>query len=82
MSGTHSEGVVSHPSSGMQDDDDDRDDEHAGETTSALSADARCTESTHRDTEPRSANTANEAAVREVNDQTEAPWEFEVDDEG
>ena len=82
MPSVNSEGIVSHPVTGTEDDDDDRDDEHAGETTSALSADARCTESTHRDTEPRSANTANEAAVREVNDQTEAPWEFEVDDEG
>jgi hypothetical protein len=50
----HSERVTPHPSSGTEDDDDDRDDEHAGE---------------------------NEALIREVDDQTEAPEEFEVDDE-
>jgi len=54
MSGAYSERVVSHPSSGTEDDDDDRDDEHESE---------------------------NEAPIREVNDQTEAPEEFEVDDE-
>ena len=50
----HSEGFTAHPTSGTQDDDDDRDDEHAGE---------------------------NEALIREADDQTEAPEEFEVDDE-
>ena len=43
-----------YPTSGTEDDDDDRDDEHAGE---------------------------NEAAVRELDENTEAPEEFEVDDE-
>lgn len=43
-----------HPSTGTEDDDDDRDDEHADE---------------------------NEVPIREVDDQTEAPEEFEVDDE-
>jgi hypothetical protein len=42
------------PSTGTQDDDDDRDDEHAGE---------------------------NEASIREVDENTETPEEFEVDDE-
>jgi len=42
------------PTSGTEDDDDDRDDEHAGE---------------------------NEAPVREVDEATEAPEEFEYDDE-
>jgi len=46
--------LAEHPTSGTQDDDDDRDDEHAGE---------------------------NEAPVREVDENTEAPEEFEVDDE-
>jgi len=54
MIAVYSEGLAAHPTSGTQDDDDDRDDEHAGE---------------------------NEASIREVNDQTEAPEEFEVDDE-
>src|SRR5882757_1288110 len=44
-----------HPTSGTEDDDDDRDDEHAGE---------------------------NEAAGRAVDEGTEAPEEFEVDDKG
>jgi len=43
-----------HPTTGTQDDDDERDDEHTGE---------------------------NEAPVREVDENTEAPEEFEVDDE-
>lgn len=43
-----------HPTTGTQDDDDDRDDEHAGE---------------------------NEAPVREIDENMEAPEEFEVDDE-
>ncbi len=42
-----------HPTSGTEDDDDDRDDEHAGE---------------------------NEAPVRAVDEDTETPEEFEVDD--
>ena len=42
-----------HPTSGTEDDDDDRDDEHAGE---------------------------NEAPVRAVDEGTETPEEFEVDD--
>ena len=42
-----------HPTSGTEDDDDDRDDEHADE---------------------------NEASVRAVNEGTEIPEEFEVDD--
>jgi hypothetical protein len=46
--------LAEHPTTGTQDDDDDRDDEHAGE---------------------------NEAPVREVDENTEAPEEFEVDDE-
>jgi len=46
--------LAEHPTSGTEDDDDDRDDEHAGE---------------------------NEAQVREVDEDTEAPEEFEVDDE-
>jgi len=45
---------VNQPSSGTEDDDDDRDDEHPGE---------------------------NEASVRESDDRTEAPEEFEIDDE-
>jgi hypothetical protein len=54
MISAYSEGVITHPSSGTEDDDDNRDDEHAHE---------------------------NEALIREVDDQTEAPEEFEVDDE-
>jgi hypothetical protein len=50
----HSEGFNTHPTSGTEDNDDDRDDEHAGE---------------------------NEAPIREIDDQTEAPEEFEIDDE-
>jgi hypothetical protein len=50
----HSEGFSTHPTSGTEDNDDDRDDEHAGE---------------------------NEAPIREIDDQTEAPEEFEIDDE-
>jgi hypothetical protein len=46
--------LVEHPTTGTQDDDDERDDEHTGE---------------------------NEAPVREVDENTEAPEEFEVDDE-
>jgi len=46
--------LAEHSTTGTQDDDDDRDDEHAGE---------------------------NEAPVREVDENTEAPEEFEVDDE-
>ena len=46
--------LAEHPTTGTQDDDDDRDDEHAGE---------------------------NETPVREVDENTEAPEEFEVDDE-
>jgi hypothetical protein len=46
--------LAEHPTSGTEDDDDDRDDEHAGE---------------------------NEAPVRETDENTEAPEEFEVDDE-
>jgi hypothetical protein len=46
--------LAEHPTTGTQDDDDDRDDDHAGE---------------------------NEAPVREVDENTEAPEEFEVDDE-
>lgn len=48
------EGLTEHPSTGTQDDDDDRDDEHQDE---------------------------NEAPIREIDDQTEAPEEFEVDGE-
>ena len=47
--------LPAHPTSGTEDDDDDRDDEHAGE---------------------------NEAAGRAVDEGTEAPEEFEVDDKG
>lgn len=54
MNTVYSEGLSGRPSSGTEDDDDDRDDEHAGE---------------------------NEAPIREASDQTEAPEEFEVDDE-
>jgi hypothetical protein len=54
MTAVYSEDFTTHPTSGTQDDDDDRDDEHAGE---------------------------NEAPIREADDQTEAPEEFEVDDE-
>ena len=43
-----------HPTSGTEDDDDDRDDEHAGE---------------------------NEASVRAVDEGTETPEEFEIDEE-
>ena len=52
----HFQGLIlpAHPTSGTEDDDDDRDDEHAGE---------------------------NEAPVREVDENTEAPEEFEIDDE-
>lgn len=46
--------LAEHPTTGTQDDDDGRDDEHAGE---------------------------NEAPVREVDENTEAPEEFEVDGE-
>jgi hypothetical protein len=46
--------VANYPTSGTEDDDDDRDDEHRGE---------------------------NEASVRELDENTEAPEEFEVDDE-
>jgi hypothetical protein len=46
--------LAEHPTSGTQNDDDDRDDEHDGE---------------------------NEAPVRETDENTEAPEEFEVDDE-
>ena len=45
--------LPAHPTSGTEDDDDDRDDEHTGE---------------------------NEAAGRAVDEGTEAPEEFEVDD--
>ena len=45
--------LPAHPTSGTEDDDDDRDDEHAGE---------------------------NEAPVRAVDEDTETPEEFEVDD--
>jgi hypothetical protein len=45
--------LPAHPTSGTEDDDDDRDDEHAGE---------------------------NEAPVRAVDEGTETPEEFEVDD--
>jgi hypothetical protein len=48
------EGTQPLPTTGTQDDDDDRDDEHADE---------------------------NEAPIREVDEETEAPEEFEVDDE-
>jgi hypothetical protein len=54
VTNVQSEGSVPHPTTGTEDDDDDRDDEHAGE---------------------------NEASIREVDDQTETPEEFEVDDE-
>jgi hypothetical protein len=54
MISAYSERVTGQPSSGTEDDDDNRDDEHADE---------------------------NEALIREVDDQTEAPEEFEVDDE-
>jgi hypothetical protein len=54
MNSAYLEEVPAHPSSGTEDDDDDRDDEHADE---------------------------NEARIREVDDQAEAPEEFEVDDE-
>jgi hypothetical protein len=54
MISAYPEGVITDPSSGTEDDDDNRDDEHANE---------------------------NEALIREVDDQTEAPEEFEVDDE-
>jgi hypothetical protein len=64
MSNTHAEPAASrlfekiilseHPTSGTEDDDDDRDDEHASE---------------------------NEAPVRETDENTEAPEEFERDDE-
>ena len=47
--------LPAHPTSGTEDDDDDRDDEHAGE---------------------------NEALGRAVDEGTEAPEEFEVDDMG
>jgi hypothetical protein len=47
--------LPAHPTSGTEDDDDDRDDEHAGE---------------------------NEASGRAVDEVTEAPEEFEVDDKG
>lgn len=46
--------VANYPTSGTEDDDDDRDDEHPGE---------------------------NEASVRELDENTEAPEEFELDDE-
>lgn len=46
--------LAEHPTTGTQDDDDDRDDEHSAE---------------------------NEAPVRETDENTEAPEEFEVDDE-
>jgi hypothetical protein len=45
--------LPAHPTSGTEDDDDDRDDEHAGE---------------------------NEAPVRAVDESTETPEEFEIDD--
>jgi hypothetical protein len=64
MTNTHAQQVASrlfekrilaeHPTSGTEDDDDDRDDEHANE---------------------------NEAPIRETDENTEAPEEFEVDDE-
>ena len=54
MPSVNSEGIVSHPVTGTEDDDDDRDDEHTRE---------------------------NEAQIREADDQTEAPEEFEVDGE-
>ena len=46
--------LAAHPTSGTEDDDDDRDDEHAGE---------------------------NDASVRAVDEDTETPEEFEVNDE-
>jgi hypothetical protein len=56
LASRHFQGLIlpAHPTSGTEDDDDDRDDEHAGE---------------------------NEAPVRAVDEGTETPEEFEVDDQ-
>ncbi len=54
MINAQSAGSSPAPTTGTEDDDDGRDDEHEGE---------------------------NEAPIREVDDQIEAPEEFEVDDE-
>ena len=57
LASRHFQGLIfpAHPTSGTEDDDDDRDDEHAGE---------------------------NEAPGRAVDEGTETPEEFEVDDQG
>ena len=56
LTSRHFQGLIfpAHPTSGTEDDDDDRDDEHAGE---------------------------NEAPVRAVDESTETPEEFEVDED-
>jgi hypothetical protein len=56
LTSRHFQGLIlpAHPTSGTQDDDDDRDDEHASE---------------------------NETPVRAVDEDTETPEEFEIDEE-